>query len=423
MNLVRRIMRWFSNEQQPTTTGTMSVVMNAAGDGWIQVARIGDYPHAIGLQRVRPEDLAACLADIENQRAEAGTDWTGIPFYAEPAHPRNGDGPALAWAKDWRIAANALECRPEWSPEGRRRILENKEFKRVSISWGCILDNSDKTWHPAKVLHIGLTNAPVMTDLPPVVNTRTDLADQASGGAAPEAPAGASATPRTPATTGADSAGAGAPPKSAPALVPVPAHNGAPERLSVAPAQAPAQTQGGEVRGDEFPRPGSQGPAAPAAAAPTATAPVPVVPAVLSRIAELERDLARVRAELVAERAVANGAIVDRLIARRRIHPAKREQAMAIVANNRADALAVWEGDADAAARPPSPSATPPADPLAGRVLDNAGLATPRPLCGADLADIAKRARELCAAQPGLSYERAHDQAWTAFVTGRRDPA
>jgi len=159
-----------------------------AADGWVTVARVGEYPHPRGLQKIAREDLEALLSDIARKKERAGDSWTGGPFYER--HPANGDGPALAWAKDWRVSASGeLQCLPEWSPKGRERILENKEFKRVSVAWKA--RRRSDGYHPVEILHVGLTNAPIMKDLPPVVNAASDAGgsgDDRDGGADSAAP-------------------------------------------------------------------------------------------------------------------------------------------------------------------------------------------------------------------------------------------
>lgn len=331
-------------------------------DGWVTVATLGDFPHKRGVQRVAEADIEAILANI----ATNGADWTGVPLYANPAHPADGDAPALAWAKQWRLANGALQCLPEWSAAGRARILENKEFKRVTVAWAC-RRCEDGQWHPFEIDHVGLTNRPNMRELPPIVNgpggDQTDQTDQTD-------------------------------PTDPPELVELRNRSETAEGLLARVAASAGLAEDADP-----------------AALPAA------IDTLCNRAARLELELAEARAESATERRIADEAIADRFIAMKKIDPAKRAVALRILANNREDALAVWSAAPvqTPGAAAPAGTKSPPADPLAGRVLVNSGLGRIERASDEDLAAIVAKARELQTSEQ-LGPEEANERAWALFA-------
>ena|GEM_PF-2791078 len=330
-------------------------------EGWFPVATVGEHPHKRGLQVCTGSDAQTLV----NWAAGQPETWTGVALYANPPHPAGGDDPpALAWAREFRIVGNEVQCRPEFSETGRELVLANKAYKRVTVAWKC--RRGSDGWHPFEIDHIGLTNKPNMESVRPWVN-------------GPEAEA---AAPEESAAADAESAAAQ---EMESLRAELQAGQSAMARL--------ANSAGVEAEADPDTLCGA-------------------VDALCNRAARLERDLADAKSALETERTIANEALADKFIALRKVDPKKRVQAVQLLHNDRDNALAVWSADSAPAGTPP------PADPLAGRVLRNAGLGTVERASEADLARIVAQALELQNTD-GLSPDQANERAWQMFANGK----
>jgi hypothetical protein len=422
----------------------LSNLESAGGDGWYPVAPFGDHPHPWGLQCLSADDAAGLVAWANGQ----GEAWTGVPVYANPAHPK--DGPALAWVKGFRVLANELQCQPEWSPEGHLQIVVNKAFKRVTPSWTCERRNDGK-WHPVNIVHIGLTNVPNIQATRPWVNTEGQEGNASGGRGAAGSPdptgivapadgLGDSPVAATPA--------AGAAQQEVGAIL----ANGGPwwdefvAKLQAVVRDAPTGEVAATIVQEKLNELWKARDAleatltlirriAGSVAVQTPPPPIAVVPMddaakanfalignAVDRLADralrLERELGDARAALAAEREFANSAVVDLYIARGRVDPAKRVAALAICAAGRDVALAAWDNAAVAVPRRSAVRSTP-ADPLAGAVLSNTAPATGRvaPPAGQDLERIIAAGKRL-QNERGLDPSAANREAWAMYHSG-----
>jgi len=378
---------------------TCSTLMNfqttGDDDGWYPVATIGEHPHERGLQVCTAEDAETLV----NWAAEQPETWTGVPIYANPPHPsRKDDPPALAWAREFRVLGNEVQCRPEFSESGRELVLANKAYKRVTVAWGC--RRKADGWHPFRISHIGLTNKPNMKGVRPWVNgpdgdgeNAGDEEDAvtieeliANGGDWWDTFVGKLTKLIKDADTADD------------------ARRVLSERLEKLWDQSRTLESMQSLIAQLA---NSAGVAKDADGETLAKA----VDEACNRAARLERELADAQKQVNEERRFANEALADKYIALRRVDPKKRDNAIALLENNREDTLAVWSADTAPAGTPP------PADPLAGRVLKNAGLGTVERASDEDLAKIVAKARELQNSE-GLGAGEANDRAWAMFANG-----
>jgi len=155
-----------ANEAAPRTAakGAMAVNFAVDGDGWVEAARVGEFPHKTVGNQVVTETTIRVLADWINAAA-ANADWPGCPIYV--GHP--WDAPALGWVRAARVAGNVLEVLPEWSEEGADAVVANKQYKFVSIGWLGAHDAAGN-YVPETVDHFGLTNRPNIKGLAPICN-------------------------------------------------------------------------------------------------------------------------------------------------------------------------------------------------------------------------------------------------------------
>ena len=404
-NLGRIFSRLFRNNDADTPeTYCPPGLLNfeAVDDGWYPVATIGEHPHKAGLQICNEADAAALVEWADAQ----GEDWTGVPLYANPPHPKPGeDPPALGWAKRFRLLGNELQCAPEFGAEGRTRVIENREYKRVSVAWRC--RQGADGWHPFQIDHIGLTNRPNMKGIRPWVNSEEP--DEVQD----EEPAA------EPSIDAADILANGGPwwdefVAKLNALISDAATLEEAHRVIQGTLEGiwNRQSKLEQLQGLLYGLANSAGVEVSHAEPATYDALTNAVDTLANRAAKAERDLASARSDLEAERLLTNAAIVDKFIALHRVDPEKRALAIQIVANSRDEAVAIW----DAEAAPGSAAPQPPADPLAGRVLANASLGTPQKASPRDMERITADVRSRVEA--GASAEEANAAAWAAFRAG-----
>lgn len=134
---------------------------------WLQLAPLGDFPHAKGIQRVDKAGVEAMVRHFNSFMGRLGRWFAGVPFYA--GHP---DAPSLAreypdkkaygWIMELEARADGLYGKPKWSAAGRE-LIEGAHYKYFSPYWEAEeirTEGGGKAFRPTRLLSVGFTNQP-----------------------------------------------------------------------------------------------------------------------------------------------------------------------------------------------------------------------------------------------------------------------
>ena len=156
-----------------------------AGDGWVQVTRCGDFPHA-GAGVTQVIDREACermAAAFAAQKAERGDNFPGLlvdfdHFSLDTDKPSEAAG----WITDLEARADGLWARVRWTDSGltavtggRYRLL-SPVFRHPSGTE----DLGDGRVRPVYLESVALTNEPNIKGGKPIANRWSDVARAAS---------------------------------------------------------------------------------------------------------------------------------------------------------------------------------------------------------------------------------------------------
>lgn len=135
-------------------------------ESWIQIAPLGDFPHALGLQRVDRKAVEAMANHFNSLRTKLANRFGGVPFYVgHPDVPGIGkeypDKRAYGWVREVEARGDGLYGRVKWSEPGRA-MLANAHYKFFSPFWNAesAVEGGKKILRPVELLSVGLTNQP-----------------------------------------------------------------------------------------------------------------------------------------------------------------------------------------------------------------------------------------------------------------------
>ncbi|MDX1950943.1 MAG: phage protease [Verrucomicrobiota bacterium] len=140
---------------------------------WLQLSPYGDFPHALGLQRITQPAMEQLVARFDALLSRLARRFSGAPIYI--GHP---DLPALAgnypdrraygWIMKLQARADGLYGQVKWSDPGAQ-LLRNGHYKFVSPCWEAeeiARENGKPVYRPVSLISVGLTNAPNLPVLP-----------------------------------------------------------------------------------------------------------------------------------------------------------------------------------------------------------------------------------------------------------------
>ena len=148
-------------------------------DDWVQLAPLGDHPHALGIQRFTPAFIQNMANRFNGFFARMGRLFSGAPTF-EGHHDIEPDKYPNSRSYGWIMS---LEARPDglwgrmiWTPEGRE-MLKNGAFKFVSpvfIGKPIGQQNGQTIFEPIAFKSLALTNEPNLP-LPPLANSKDSM--------------------------------------------------------------------------------------------------------------------------------------------------------------------------------------------------------------------------------------------------------
>lgn len=149
-------------------------------DEWIQIAPLGDFPHAQGIQRVDALCVSAMAARFNSVRARIGRMFAGVPLF-EGHHDSDPqlypNGRSFGWVMELADrTADGLWARVRWAGEGRE-LVRSGQYKFVSPLWTgreIARENGKIVYRPETLLSLALTNMPNLP-LPPLSNCKTNM--------------------------------------------------------------------------------------------------------------------------------------------------------------------------------------------------------------------------------------------------------
>jgi hypothetical protein len=159
---------WLGREAEANSRGCSTGVAApaAAEDPWLQLAPLGEFLHARGLQRVDPAAVQEMARQFHSFRGRAGRLFGGLPFYIGhpdmPGAPENADRKAYGWIEDLEARADGLYGRVKWSEAGLA-LLRDGHFKYCSPFWEAReigIENGRRVYRPVALFSAGLTNQP-----------------------------------------------------------------------------------------------------------------------------------------------------------------------------------------------------------------------------------------------------------------------
>ena len=192
----------FNSEDAAAYNADLAPMCNAValGDGapeWISVP-FADVPYdrdgVRGIQRLNASSAARFVAAMEAAMAADPRLTAGLPMYVgHPDYwPKNGTTdpaewlrnmpPAYGWIRGFRVSANSLDMRVEWTDEGRALVdaRKYKFFSPLFLGADAGTEKGTRIFEPRLMRSAGLVNTPNWP-MPPLVN-----AASARGG--PETP-------------------------------------------------------------------------------------------------------------------------------------------------------------------------------------------------------------------------------------------
>lgn len=137
-----------------------------ARPAWVRLCVWGDHANPVGIQRVKPDNVAGLIRKFNEAKTAGGANWPGFPIYK--GHP---DGPQAAqrgWLDKGRIGwVTGIEPRPDglyvertWNEEGQR-VARNRQFPYPSVVWD--LDpGPGGTLTPDEFVSVGMVEEPCM---------------------------------------------------------------------------------------------------------------------------------------------------------------------------------------------------------------------------------------------------------------------
>lgn len=117
-------------------------------------AELVDRPDPLQLD---PESLAALVRAFRSRGVDLVIDYEHQSLQGRQA-------PAAGWIKDLEAREDGLWARVEWTPQARE-YLRNREYRYFSP----VLQLDPETRKPKALMQVGLTNAPAIKRLPPLV--------------------------------------------------------------------------------------------------------------------------------------------------------------------------------------------------------------------------------------------------------------
>jgi hypothetical protein len=153
-------------------------------DNWYQLAPLGDFPHARGVQKFDQVAMENIVRGFERDRKRLGKRFVGAPVYVgHPDVPHRRaeftDTKAYGWVQQLEPRGDGLWGRVEWGPSGQQ-LVENKHYKFFSPYWGAEeigQINSKKLLRPVELVSVGLTNEPNIPVLPLANDTKENTMD------------------------------------------------------------------------------------------------------------------------------------------------------------------------------------------------------------------------------------------------------
>ena len=149
-------------------------------DEWIQIAPLGDFPHAQGLQRVDALCVSTMAERFNSIRAKIGRMFAGVPLF-EGHHDTDPEkypnGRSFGWVLELGDrGADGLWARVRWAGEGRD-LVRSGQYKFVSPLWTgreIARENGKIVYRPETLLSLALTNMPNLP-LPPLANEKNHM--------------------------------------------------------------------------------------------------------------------------------------------------------------------------------------------------------------------------------------------------------
>lgn len=169
---------------------------------WMQVAPLGDHPHAEGLQRVTSTEVAEMARRFNSFLARLGRLFAGVPIFR--GHPDTNpeqypDTMAYGWVMELEDrGTDGLWGRVKWTEEGWK-LVSGGAFKFISPVWRAVLAGhagAQKIYRPVALESIGLTNTPNIEAMKPLSNEHL-ASSLPSGVVAPRSQIDADLPPRS----------------------------------------------------------------------------------------------------------------------------------------------------------------------------------------------------------------------------------